>query len=355
MSRVIVTGGAGFIGSALVRHLVKEGYRVLNIDKLTYAGNLANLTEVTHRKAYRFAKVDICERASLLSLFNDFQPDGVFHLAAESHVDRSIDAPIEFYRTNVIGTLELLEASRVYLAGGNRISRPDFRFIHISTDEVYGDLPPTGLFSEDSPHNPSSPYSASKSASDMMVRSWFRTFGFPAIVTNCSNNYGPYHFPEKLIPLMIVKCLKGQDLPVYGDGSNIRDWLFVNDHVEALRVVFEKGRLGEVYNIGGQAEKTNLEVVRQVCDSMDALMPSPSMASRRDLISFVADRPGHDKRYAVDISKIKRELGWSPKTSFEDGISYTVKWFVDNYSNWVLPLLSDSSIVDRKGGVSAEA
>ena len=335
--KILVTGGAGFIGSALVRHLIQNtSYQVLNLDKLTYAGNLASLDDVARSERYSFVKGDICDREVLDFTLSDFQPDAVMHLAAESHVDRSIDGPAAFVETNVLGTYTLLEACRAYWSGLETPQRDVFRFHHISTDEVYGDLDGTGaLFTEDTPYAPSSPYSASKASSDHFVRAWGRTYGLPILITNCSNNYGPYHFPEKLIPLVIINALHGKSLPVYGDGQQVRDWLFVEDHARALLKVLEKGIVGETYNIGGHNERTNLEVVNTICALLEELVPSDAPYS--DLIAFVTDRPGHDLRYAIDASKIERELGWVPEETFESGLRKTVEWYLAN-KDWWQPL-----------------
>ena len=335
--KILVTGGAGFIGSALVRHLIQNtSHQVLNLDKLTYAGNLASLDDVVRSDRYSFIKGDICDRELLDLTLRQFHPDAVMHLAAESHVDRSIDGPAAFVETNVLGTYTLLEACRAYWSGLETPQRDVFRFHHISTDEVYGDLDGTNtLFTEETPYAPSSPYSASKASSDHFVRAWGRTYGLPILITNCSNNYGPYHFPEKLIPLVIINALHGKSLPVYGDGQQVRDWLFVEDHARALLKVLEKGVVGETYNIGGHNERTNLEVVNTICALLDELVPSDAPYS--DLIAFVTDRPGHDLRYAIDASKIESDLGWVPKETFESGLRKTVEWYLAN-KDWWLPL-----------------
>ena len=330
----LITGGAGFIGSAVVRELIQNStHRVVNVDKLTYAGNLESLVNVETSERYAFVQADICDAPAMQQLFEQHQPDVVMHLAAESHVDRSIDGPAEFIQTNVVGTTVLLEAARSYwnsLEGGRRDA---FRFHHISTDEVYGDLEGTDdLFTEETSYAPSSPYSASKASSDHLVRAWQRTYGLPTLVTNCSNNYGPYHFPEKLIPLMILNALAGKPLPVYGDGQQIRDWLYVEDHARALIKVATEGEIGETYNIGGHNEKANLTVVETLCDLLQELVPQEQ--SYRELITFVTDRPGHDVRYAIDASKIERELGWTPEETFETGLRKTVQWYLANETWW---------------------
>ena len=351
-SRILVTGGAGFIGSAVVRHLIRNTQcEVANLDKLTYAGNLESLAEVADSPRYRFYQVDICDAAALDRVFAEFRPDAVMHLAAESHVDRSIDGPADFIQTNIVGTYTLLEAVRRYWNGLPAAAKEAFRFHHISTDEVYGDLEGTDdLFTETTPYAPSSPYSASKASSDHLVRAWQRTYGLPVLVTNCSNNYGPYHFPEKLIPHMILNALAGKPLPVYGDGAQIRDWLYVEDHARALVQVVTRGVVGETYNIGGHNEKRNLEVVETICALLEELAPSkPAGVERyRDLITFVKDRPGHDLRYAIDAGKIARELGWEPQESFESGIRKTVRWYLDN-RNWWERVLSGDYRLGRLG------
>ena len=330
----LITGGAGFIGSAVVRELILQTeHNVVNVDKLTYAGNLESLNSVETSERYTFVQADICDAPAMQQLFERHQPDIVMHLAAESHVDRSIDGPAEFIQTNVVGTAVLLEAARSYWNGLEGERRDAFRFHHISTDEVYGDLEGTeDLFTEQTPYAPSSPYSASKASSDHLVRAWQRTYALPTLVTNCSNNYGPYHFPEKLIPLMILNALAGKPLPVYGDGQQIRDWLYVEDHARALIKVATEGQIGETYNIGGHNEKANLTVVETLCDLLQELVPQE--ASYRKLITFVTDRPGHDVRYAIDASKIERELGWVPEETFETGLRKTVKWYLANETWW---------------------
>jgi dTDP-glucose 4,6-dehydratase len=331
--RILVTGGAGFIGSAFCRHLAaNEGWDILNVDKLTYAANQRSLDVIKALRNYRFVRADICERETLDRLFVDFAPEAVAHLAAESHVDRSITGSAEFIRTNVLGTHVLLEATRAYWSRLPADLSERFRFLHISTDEVYGSLGPTGYFTEQTSYDPRSPYSASKAASDHLVRAWHETYGLPTIISNCSNNYGPYHFPEKLIPLTILNALEGKPLPVYGDGQNIRDWLYVEDHVSALTLALLRGRPGQSYNVGGRSERTNLQVVHAICDLLDEL--SPTSYSRRELIRFVADRPGHDRRYAIDPSKIQSELGWKPAETFESGLRKTIRWYLDNEAWW---------------------
>ena len=340
MKTIFVTGGAGFIGSALIRLLIAEtDWRVVNIDKLTYAGNLESLTSVASNPRYRFSRTDIGDRAALEALFAQYQPAGVIHLAAESHVDRSIHGPGDFIETNISGTYTLLEATRAYWSGLAEAAKSAFRFHHVSTDEVYGSLGDTGLFTESTAYQPNSPYSASKAASDHLVRAWHHTYGLPVVTTNCSNNYGPCQFPEKLIPLMILNAVGGKSLPIYGKGDNVRDWLYVDDHARALRLVFERGLPGETYNIGGHNEMTNLQVVDTLCALLDELKPRSDGRSYREQKISVTDRPGHDKRYAIDAGKIERELGWKPLETFETGIRKTVMWYLDNQP-WVANVLS---------------
>ena len=350
--KLLITGGAGFIGSAVIRHIIQNtGDSVVNLDKLTYAGNLESLASVADDPRYTFEQADICDRAALDRIFAQHRPDAVMHLAAESHVDRSIDGPAAFIETNIVGTYTLLEAARAYYRRMPSEKQAAFLFHHISTDEVYGDLHGTDdLFTETTPYAPSSPYSASKASSDHLVRAWQRTYGLPAIVTNCSNNYGPYHFPEKLIPLMILNALAGKPLPVYGNGLQVRDWLFVEDHARALYTVITQGKAGETYNIGGHNEQTNLKVVETICALLEELMPQkPSgVTAYRDLITFVEDRPGHDARYAIDAAKIGRELGWKPQETFESGLRKTVAWYLDNRS-WWQHILDGSYRLERLG------
>jgi dTDP-glucose 4,6-dehydratase len=329
--RILVTGGAGFIGSALCRHLIAASEAlVVNLDKLTYAANLDSLMPIAGHDRYRFEKADICDAAALRRIFTQYRPDAVFHLAAESHVDRSIDGPAAFIETNVVGSYRLLEAARDHWRGLSEVARNNFRFIHVSTDEVYGSLGTEGLFREDTAYRPNSPYSASKAAADHLARAWHHTYGLPVIVTNCSNNYGPYQFPEKLIPLTIVSAFAGKRLPVYGQGLNRRDWLHVEDHVRGLCLALEKGRPGEKYNFGGEAERSNIEVVRSICTILDRLRPAADKKSRDRLIEFVADRPGHDLRYAIDASRARSELGWQAREVFESGLEKTVRWYLEN-------------------------
>lgn len=355
---ILITGGAGFIGSAVVRHIIENtNDSVVNVDKLTYAGNVESVTLASESKRYHFVQADICDAVAMAAIFVKYQPTSVMHLAAESHVDRSIDGPSDFMHTNIIGTFTLLEAARSYWSKLSEDKKIAFRFHHISTDEVYGDLEGTDdLFTEDTPYEPSSPYSASKASSDHLVRAWNRTYGLPVIVTNCSNNYGPYHFPEKLIPHVILNALDAKPLPIYGDGSQIRDWLYVEDHARALYKVVTEGVVGETYNIGGHNEKKNIEVVETLCSILDELKPisgnpaftSPSFSSYNELITFVKDRPGHDVRYAIDATKIDKELGWIPEESFETGIRKTVEWYLNN-EKWWKRVLSGEYQLERIG------
>ena len=350
--KLLVTGGAGFIGSAVIRHIIENtSDSVVNVDKLTYAGNLESLTSVTNDDRYAFEQVDICNRAELERVFAEHKPDAVMHLAAESHVDRSIDGPAAFIETNIVGTYTILEVTRAYWSQLADTEKQAFRFHHISTDEVYGDLEGTDdLFTETTSYEPSSPYSASKASSDHLVRAWLRTYGLPTIVTNCSNNYGPYHFPEKLIPLMILNAIDGKPLPVYGDGMQIRDWLYVEDHARALYKVVTEGEIGETYNIGGHNEKANIEVVKTICSLLEEFVPKKpeGVQQYQDLITYVTDRPGHDVRYAIDASKIERELGWTPEESFETGIRKTVEWYLNN-KQWWSRVLDGSYSLERLG------
>jgi dTDP-glucose 4,6-dehydratase len=346
--RIFVTGGAGFIGSALVRHLIADTtHEVLNFDKLTYAGTLSTVEEVAQSNRYRFVQGDICDAEAVRAAIAEFRPDVITHLAAESHVDRSIDAPDAFIQTNLVGTYTMLAEARGYWQSLEGAGKDAFRFHHISTDEVYGSLGDEGLFTEDTSYDPRSPYSASKAGSDHLVSAWGHTFGLPVLITNCSNNYGPYHFPEKLIPLMIVKALAGEALPVYGKGANVRDWLYVEDHVRALRAVFEKGAAGRTYNVGGNNEKKNIEVVETVCAILDRERPRADGKSYKDQISFVADRPGHDARYAIDATRIRDELGWEPAETFESGIEKTVRWYLANEPWW--RALVEAKASERRG------
>ncbi len=333
MLRVLITGGAGFIGSALCRYLAAEAdLEVLNVDKLTYAADLRTLDGISSNPRYRFLRADICDRDAMNTTFASFKPDSIIHLAAESHVDRSITGSSVFIDTNINGTYTLLEAARRYWLSLPEEGKAKFRFLHVSTDEVYGSLGSAGLFREDTPYDPSSPYSASKAASDHLVLAWHRTYGFPALISNCSNNYGPYQFPEKLIPLMILNAREGKALPVYGTGTNVRDWLFVDDHVRALYLILRRGRIGEKYNVGGRNEQTNISVVQTICDVLDKLEPSGS--SRRKLIEFVPDRPGHDMRYAIDAGKLEAELGWKARETFKSGLEKTVQWYLAHQDWW---------------------
>lgn len=355
--KIIVTGGAGFIGSAVIRNIINNtADMVVNVDKLTYAGNLDSLAEITDSDRYVFEQVDICDRIELDRIFDEHQPDVVMHLAAESHVDRSIDGPLEFIQTNIIGTYNLLEASRKYWLSLDEEKKVNFKFHHISTDEVYGDLEgPTDLFTEETSYAPSSPYSASKASSDHLVRAWLRTYGLPTVITNCSNNYGSYHFPEKLIPLMILNALEGKPLPVYGNGQQIRDWLYVEDHARALYLVATEGKVGETYNIGGYNEKANIDVVKNICELLEELAPDNCNSRKGEkskgfesLITYVTDRPGHDVRYAIDATKINRELGWKPKETFESGLRKTVEWYLNN-KQWWSRVLDGSYSLERLG------
>ncbi|WP_426256759.1 dTDP-glucose 4,6-dehydratase [Sphingomonas sp. DC2300-3] len=347
--RIFVTGGAGFIGSALVRHLIRETeHEVLVYDALTYAGTLTALTPVASDPRYRFVRGDIRTGAAVAAALHDFRPDIVTHLAAESHVDRSIDGPAAFVDTNIVGTFTMLTAARDYWQGLDTAGRAAFRFHHISTDEVFGSLGPTGRFTEETPYDPRSPYAASKAASDHLVGAWGHTYGLPVLVTNCSNNYGPYHFPEKMIPLMIGKALAGHALPVYGRGEQVRDWLFVDDHARALRAVFERGQPGRRYAIGGDAERRNIDVVQALCRTLDRLRPRADGRSYAAQIAFVADRPGHDQRYAIDATRIRDELGWAPRESFDTGLEATIRWYLDNEA-WWRPIIADRAADVRRG------
>lgn len=354
--KILITGGAGFIGSAVIRHVINNtNDSVVNIDKLTYAGNLESLVEVSENERYTFEQLDICNQSELNRIFSEFQPDTVMHLAAESHVDRSIDGPAEFIQTNIVGTYSLLEATRSYWNQLDLQQQKTFRFHHISTDEVYGDLEGVDdLFTESTSYEPSSPYSASKASSDHLVRAWQRTYGLPTVITNCSNNYGPYHFPEKLIPLVILNALDGKTLPVYGNGLQIRDWLYVEDHARALYLVATEGRIGETYNIGGHNEKANIDVVRAICSLLDELIPNKANELKyyEELITYVDDRPGHDVRYAIDASKIETELGWKPEETFESGIRKTVEWYLNNRIWWARVL--DGSYAGERLGVATQ-
>jgi dTDP-glucose 4,6-dehydratase len=345
--RIVVTGGAGFIGSAVCRHFIAElDHEVVVVDKLTYAGNLASLAPVESSGNYVFEKLDICDGDGIRAIFSKYRPDAVIHLAAESHVDRSIRGSNVFVQTNVVGTFNLLEAAREYLDDNKTLRKEEFRFVHVSTDEVYGSLGDTGLFSEATPYDPSSPYSATKAASDHLAKAWQRTYDLPVIVSNCSNNYGPYQFPEKLIPLIILNALHDQPLPVYGDGSNIRDWLYVDDHARALGIILEKGTPGETYNVGGRNERRNIDVVRQICSCLDELRSSGPRHDR--LIRYVTDRPGHDQRYAIDASKLEADLGWRAQDSFETGIKKTVRWYLER-ADWWRPLRENVYRGERLG------
>ncbi|MCY3012586.1 MAG: dTDP-glucose 4,6-dehydratase [Planctomycetota bacterium] len=349
--KVLVTGGAGFIGSNLVRYLLGEGQSVLNLDKLTYAGNLSSLKDVESNPNYRFLNADICDSDSLQNAFESFQPDAVMHLAAESHVDRSIDGPADFIQTNVMGTFQMLQAALKHYRQLSDEQRDRFRFLHVSTDEVYGSLGASGLFHEETPYDPHSPYSASKASSDHLARAWFDTYGLPVLVTNCSNNYGPYQFPEKLIPVVILKCLRHEPIPVYGKGENIRDWLHVEDHCRALWRVVTRGALGQTYNVGGNNEMRNIDLVSLLCEIMDRLHPRKDGARYKGQIHFVTDRPGHDARYAIDASKIDRELGWRPEQSRETGFEQTVRWYLEN-RDWWEQILNGTYRLERLGALS---
>ncbi len=349
---ILVTGGAGFIGSAVIRYILTQhtDHNVLNVDKLTYAGNLDSLVEIDGYAGYQFEQADICDTGRMIELMNTFKPDIVMHLAAESHVDRSIDGPGEFIQTNIVGTFSLLNAALQYWKELSEEAQAAFRFHHISTDEVYGTLGATGLFTEETPYAPNSPYSASKASSDHLVRAWRETYGLPTLMTNCSNNYGPYHFPEKLIPLIILNALAGKPLPVYGKGDQVRDWLYVEDHARALYRVATEGEPGETYNIGGHNERQNIEVVHTICDILEELVPDKpeGVVAYRDLIEHVTDRPGHDQRYAIDAAKIQRELGWTPEETFESGIRKTVKWYLEN-QDWCQRVMDGSYRLERLG------
>lgn len=347
--RILVTGGAGFIGSAVVRRLVASDYHVVNVDKLTYSGSIESVRSVAQKPNYRFYRADICEQDRMRTIMREERIDAIMHLAAESHVDRSIDGPGIFVETNVIGTFRLLNAALAHWRDLAQSAKDRFRFHHISTDEVFGDLPyDSGIFTEETPYAPSSPYSASKAASDHFVRAWHETYGLPVVLSNCSNNYGPFHFPEKLIPLVILNALEGKPLPVYGRGENVRDWLHVEDHACALELVMTRGRIGESYNVGGKAERTNLQVVEAICDALDERQPLADGRPRRELITFVVDRPGHDRRYAIDASKIERQLGWRAENTFESGLSKTVDWYLDN-GWWWRPIREQKYRGDRLG------
>ena len=346
--RWLVTGGAGFIGANFVLQAIAHGVHIINVDKLTYAGNLSTLTPIAHSDRHVFVRGDVGDRALIDRLLVDYKPSAIVNFAAESHVDRSIDGPAQFIQTNVVGTLQLLESVRDYWRALEGKAKENFRFLHISTDEVYGSLGTEGRFTESTPYAPNSPYSASKAASDHLVRAFHHTYGLPTLTTNCSNNYGPYQFPEKLIPLVIQKALAGEALPVYGDGLNVRDWLYVGDHCAAIRQVLEAGRVGETYNIGGNSERTNIEVVRCICTLLDARRPLPNGRKHESLITHVKDRPGHDRRYAIDSSKLQRELGWRPSQTFESGIALTVDWYLSNQL-WVQRVLDGSYRMERLG------
>ena len=345
--RLMVTGGAGFIGSAVVRQAVSAGHAVLNVDKLTYAANLDNVASVAGEARYAFAQKDICDQAAMSALMAEFKPDAVMNLAAETHVDRSIDGPRAFVETNIVGAYSLLEAARGYVQSG--AAPAAFRFHHISTDEVYGSLGPTGEFTEESPYKPNSPYSAAKASSDMLARAWRETFDLPVVVTNCSNNYGPYQFPEKLIPVVVLNALEGRDIPVYGKGENVRDLLYVEDHADALLLAAQYGQPGETYNIGGRAERANIDLVRMICAILDETLPKSPYGPHSNLIKFVDDRPGHDHRYAINCDKIERELGWTPSVSIEEGMRRTVQWYLDNKTWWENIRAGGFDVTKRQG------
>jgi dTDP-glucose 4,6-dehydratase len=348
MKTILITGGAGFIGSALARHLIREtDNTVVNVDKLTYAGHKENVQAVEESDRYHFEQADICDAEEMQRIFDTYQPEGIIHLAAESHVDRSIDGSAEFIRTNIVGTHNLLEISKHYYGNLEDAKKEAFRFLHVSTDEVYGELGDEGYFLETTSYDPRSPYSASKASSDHLVRAWYHTYDFPVLITNCSNNYGPYQFPEKLIPVVILKALQGEPIPVYGDGTNVRDWLYVDDHAGALFTVLQKGKIGETYNIGGHNEKQNIDVVNTICSILDELQPKTT-GNYEEQITFVTDRPGHDFRYAIDASKIETELGWKPEETFESGIKKTVQWYLDNME-WVEAVTDKNYGLERLG------